>query len=293
MSQQPTVDGHTEPPTYQPAQAPPSVQLMPRAESDPTVGEPARTDFVDPALVAGRPIGIWVYAVALGLAALADLVNFLQIIQFVMPTQELWVHYAAVVGFTACVIFLAHFTGVILRSLKAGETWLPGYFAGLAVAVYLALGGAGLYLRLTHHDPSVDSGPVEVMGQADAQAATTPEPTPTLGASLLFLSLYLGTGLVAMLGAYATHNPARSAFAKARREHIAAVTALAESAETLAEKRAELELLQRRSAIADVIRWAEEVERRNVGEELKELVRARIAQSAQDAALTEVYLPRK
>ncbi|MFC7245224.1 hypothetical protein ACFQO7_22335 [Catellatospora aurea] len=284
--------GNAEPrlPAWRTQVAPPALPTVP--EPDAVLPDVPRRDFVDPALVAGRSIGVWVYVLALLLAALADFGNFFQIIQFAMPSQQNWLLFVIVVGFTACVLFLAHCVGVILRLLRAGENWIPAYFAVLAAAAWLLLGGAGLYLRLTNADPQGRTGTVEVVGQgAAATAAETAGQAPVLGASLVFLGLYIGTGLVAMIGAYLTHQPAHAAFAKSRKEHDKAVAAAAEAARSLAEARANVEMWQRRSAIADVIRWADEVELLNVGEELKKRARTSIAERAQDAALTEVYLP--
>jgi len=107
----------------------------------------------------------------------------------------------------------------------------------------------------------------------------------------VFLGLYLGTGLVAIVGGYLTHNPAYAALKQARRgenRHVAA-TAAAKHAEVTA--RGEVERLEQLSLHADMIAWADQVELRYQGEVLKMEARLRAAQKVQDPAFTDAVIP--
>jgi hypothetical protein len=269
--------------------------------------------FADPGLLAGRPMFIWVYVVALLLAATADFGNFYQIIQYAMPSVQDVLLFLIVLGFTACVIFLAHVTGVMLRALRARDKSVIPAMVWLCTVVWLALGLCGLYLRLTYQQSTQQNQAISITNQASPAPSLPASPTPgaspgpgaaataggsqarttvpVVGAALMFLGLYLGTGLVAVTGGYLTHNPALAAFKRARRaveQQVGPTADAAEAYETARGELARLELLERN---AEVIAWASQVELAYQRERLKEETRAWIARRVQDPALTDAYFP--
>jgi hypothetical protein len=291
-----------EPLDEPPDEVPEPVPAPSRPAAEPHRG--SLVGYADPGLLAGRGAGIWVYMVALLFAAAADVGNFYQIIQFALPTQQNRLLLLIVIGFTACVLFLAHIVGVMFRAQRAGEPWVQPVLTWIAVTVWCLLGLAGLYLRLTWHQAATADNTIAIVGQAPSTAATasaaaTPAGSPAgtdvhypvFGAAMIFFGLYLGTGVVATVGGYLTHNPALAAFNRARRRYIRLVDDTADAARGYAEARGQLELVEARQANGDRIEAADRIELMHVGEELKQRARALIAQRAQDAALTDAYFP--
>jgi len=284
--------------------------------------------FADPALLAGRPVRIYVYIFVLILAAAADLANFYQIIQFALRDQGDLLFLSAdallaitVVGFTACVLFLAHITGVMFRDRRARETWIPAVLPWLTLLVWAGLGGAGLYLRLTADTGTGAQDPLVITGQpaavdpspapgVDPSPSTAVDPTPspaaepspavavspgrpvtTPAAATVFLGLYLGAGLVALVGGYLTHNPAHAALRRARREEQRAVDDAADAARAYELARGEverLELLRRNAELRTFTDW---VELRHLGEVLKWEARLRASQHKQSPDFTDAWVP--
>ena len=128
------------------------------ANSVPRWGEPG---FRDGALLAGRPRTAYLHALALLLAAGADIGAFVQIVELVMPQQQDWVIWLVVSGLTSVVLYIAHTIGVILRELKAGQSGTAGLAGRIAawlgrrvalfvcIIVWLALGLMAFWVRMT------------------------------------------------------------------------------------------------------------------------------------------------
>ncbi|MGN9914176.1 hypothetical protein ACTMTJ_42280 [Phytohabitans sp. LJ34] len=315
-----------------PPPRPPAIngaESEPPDDGPPPPANPA--SFADPALIAGRPAANRFYIFVLALAALADIGTFSQVIQFVMPLERDFVRWAVVIGFTACVLFLSHIAGVQLRVWRAERAERAErtanarpatrkvrdrfsiVFACTALGVWLLLGVFAFHLRWTWDNPT-NATTQQQEGVIPAPAAT-PAPLPTLaptptsdtgerdataaadfertGSARMFLALYLGTGLAATIGGYLTHNPARAAYARAKKAYEAAVGSAAEAARVYEEAKNTVEHLEQRARDSELIRWAEQVEILHAGEELKQRIRARIAERAQDAALTDAYFPER
>jgi hypothetical protein len=186
-------------------------------------------DHADAALIAGSPRGHHLHVVALTVAAGADVGAFYQIIARTLQTSMVTI-WLVVLGFSATVLYLAHISGVMLRDVKAKARWIGTKAITLAATAWLLLGSAAFMVRLLL--PPESSIPVLSVTLPNDQAAASVK--DNLPAALIFLSLYIGTGLVAATGAYLTHNPLRAAFAKAQRAYRKKITKAAVSANRLA-----------------------------------------------------------
>jgi hypothetical protein len=293
----------------------------------PRWGEPG---FRDGSLLAGRPRTAYLHALALLLAAGADIGAFVQIVELVMPQQEDWVIWLVVSGLTSVVLYIAHTIGVILRELKAGQSGAVGLAGRMAawlgrraalfvcLLVWLALGLMAFWVRMTVTLPGtvqlgsggigsgagtssgssgigaggIGSGGIGgsiggggIGGGAASGSATVSGHPPQ--AAVIFLGLYLATGLVAAIGAYFTHNPYRGRYAAAVRAYRNASEAAAASAYQL--RRAFTIRDRQQAEIAAAKQTLDEVQAQNEAftEQLKQTVRIRIAGMAKDPAVTD------
>ncbi|MGO9081153.1 MAG: hypothetical protein ACLQDY_19290 [Streptosporangiaceae bacterium] len=294
------------------------------ASSVPRWGEPG---FRDGALLAGRPRTAYLHALALLLAAGADIGAFVQIVELVMPQQQDWVIWLVVSGLTSVVLYIAHTIGVILRELKAGQSLAVGLASRIAawlgrrvalfvcVVIWLALGLMAFWVRMTVTLPGtvqlgsggigsgsggssgaagigaggiggggIGGGGIGSGGGGTGSTAVSGHPPQ---AAVIFLGLYLATGLVAAIGAYFTHNPYRGRYAAAVRAYRKASEGVAASAYQL--RRAVAIHDQQQAEIAAAKRTLDEAQAQNAAftEQLKQTVRIRIAGMAKDPAVTD------
>ena len=120
------------------------------------------------------------------------------------------------------------------------------------------------------------------------RAGARPPRTPiALQVALIFLGLYVATGIVAALGAYFTHNPYRGRYVAALRayrkaaEHAAATASQFGQAEA-AQQRQLAELSQSDQMLAEV-----KALDKAFSEQLKQSVRLQIAVMSKDPAVTD------
>ncbi|MGW0483506.1 hypothetical protein [Nonomuraea sp. NPDC003214] len=234
----------------------------------------------DPALMAGRPLGpLLLHAAALAAAVAADWAAFLEVVKLLMRGEGDVVTSAVVVGFTAIVIYLAHAAGCMFRDIRAGSAGVSRPLAVLCVLGWAAFGAAAFLARLT------------ITARRPAFGAEAPpDDGGALMPALFFLAFFVGTGIVAAVGAYLTHNPLRSAYGRAARVHRQALGAAAAAARELALAEAA------RSAHANQLMAARQrllhalQVRLALAERLKQLARVLIAQHAQDPAVTDAIL---
>ncbi|MEU7832595.1 MULTISPECIES: hypothetical protein [unclassified Nonomuraea] len=231
----------------------------------------------DPALLAGWPrVPLLLHTAALTIAVGADWAAFLQVVKRVMPSESSPTTSLVVAGFTGIVVWLAHSAGVMFRDIRAGSAGASRFLPLLCVFAWVAFGTAAFAARLVLSKPSQAFGPQE----ADDH----------LLSALFFLAFFLGTGIVAGVGAYLTHNPLRSAYGRALRVHervlrrsiasardlaLAETNRSAHASELIAARQTLLHSLQVRLALA---------------ERLKQMARVLIAQRAQDPAVTDAIL---
>ena len=239
------------------------------------------------------------YRVALLLGAFADIGAFYQVMQLVMPQDEVVV-FLVVLGLTAVVLFLGHITGMWLRDVKIRPAapvkgpgkvsvralwswWSRRVPAFLCVLVWLAIGLVSCWIRLTVPTESggMDFGSVGEVGASSEEYA--------IEAAGIFLTLYFGTGLAAALGAYLTHDPLRSAYAAAVRRHRRQTVRAARSARRRAVAQTEVNRYVAQLRAAQRIRDEEEQARRALAERLKQYSRVLLAQEAGDPAVTDAF----
>ncbi|MGI5240084.1 hypothetical protein [Dactylosporangium sp. CA-139066] len=167
--------------------------------------------------------GRWVFVAG---AMAGDVMNFKVVVAElagVLQDGEVWV---LVLAFTILAIGLAHVAGAALRGTgpdrSSGRPGAGRVVAAVMLAVlWLALGAAALWIRLTHGsaaggDPLAGLDPVDPLAGLDGAAGTAPAgglPTVDLAdlpMAVLFLLLYLGGGLMAFWLAL-DHGPDRIA----------------------------------------------------------------------------------
>jgi hypothetical protein len=186
-----------------PALAPPARQARSSADGHHPVG------YTDSGEIVGRGPGEYVWGVLLAVTACADLAVFHQTLSILMELSTAEIVWLAVAGFTACSLTLAHMAGRLHRDIEVGYgAWGRAPRAALVI-VWLLLGLAAFTVRLLIEYTS---------GGGDAAVAGAgSDPGRAWGGALLFLVLYLGSGLVAACGAYHTRNPLRDRYHKAVR----------------------------------------------------------------------------
>ena len=259
--------------------------------SAPPPGSPAQPGkgFDDATLAAGRPWSAFLYALALLAAFAADIGTIRQALGFAMPDSDQRTIDLIVIGFACVAVFLCHVSGVMLRERVAGTTWIRGRAAWFCIIVWAALGAATYLARVRSVD--TDAG-----GDSGVEVEVPAPPPPDLAApapdyldvnASMFLVLYVGTGLLAMTGAYLTHNPARSAFVRTKWALVWANRRLARAVlrSEVARGTQRLYELTRKSAAA--VLQQEQARRLAFAEALKQHARLAIAQHAQDPAVTD------
>jgi hypothetical protein len=244
----------------------------------------------DPTMLAGRPRGRYVYVAALVAAAAADLVAFYQVIQLVLGNSNL-LSMILVVGFTGTALGLAHFTGTMFRDRMAGAKWIRIFMVVVAAVVWIALGFLAFWVRL-HSSTSGSGGSFNpsVTGGGSGAGTGSVSAQGTIPGAALFAGLYAATGVIAVVGAYLTHNPLHAAFTRAVSEHRAAAKRHATSGSRLKMAEAEREFYEGQLAAARLVRDEAEQARRAKAEELKQLARLEIVKRLRDVSLTDAFM---
>ncbi|MGI9004470.1 MAG: hypothetical protein ACR2GH_22940 [Pseudonocardia sp.] len=170
--------------------------------ADPAKGHADRGEIV------GQPIAEYVQWVVLAVTACADVAVFYQILSgFVLTHLPDWLVWLAVAGFTTCSLLLAHFAGRLFRDARVGYGTPEHGLIYVLAGTWLLLGLAAFTVRL-----------VVAEGGAGATAATAlGNQSQTVASAVLFLVLYVGSGMVSGIGAYLSRNPLRNRYRKAQR----------------------------------------------------------------------------
>jgi putative Ca2+/H+ antiporter (TMEM165/GDT1 family) len=237
-----------------------------------------------PSLVAGRPSGIFLHSLALVLAAVADLGAFAQVVELVMANQPAVISYLVVGGLTATVLYLAHSVGIMVRDRVAKKGPARKTWVLLATLGWAAIGGVACWVRLLVTDEDVQAPSVSLSSDPTAPVATNPTALP---AAILFLALFIGSGLVAAIGAYLTHNPLAGEYRVTRTRYQSAARRAGETAgvRTAVERR--LRHLRVALVKARRLRDRERGRRRHFAEELKQHARLLMANHVQDPAFSD------
>ena len=236
----------------------------------------------DATLLGGRSRLVYLHVGALVLAAGADFGAFFQIVEQVMNSQP-WLEAIVVAGFTGVVLYLAHASGTMLRDRKAGARWTRGLGAAICLAVWLGLGAAAFYLRL-HFQPQ--SG-LSTFNFSASGSPSNGGPDVKPYNAILFLALYLGTGMVACVGAYLSHNPFREAYKAALRGYRKATERVAVTTFLAGAESARLLTYQAEFDAAAQTLDNEVKKRLAFAAKLKQTARVLIAQHMKDPAVTD------
>ncbi|MEV6343259.1 hypothetical protein [Actinoplanes sp. NPDC051851] len=216
----------------------------------------ARIIYGDPSQIAGRP---WTKAfswLVLAAAAGVDIVTFYQVLVLVLNVPDELV-IVSVVGFAAVALALAHHAG-----LQARQALDPRTVAGSRTIAVIAAGGWALLgavaflVRIVLEDST---------GSGASQFTTEDGLVTDLGAgtgtaehylpALLFLVLYLATGLVAALAAYFRQDPAAVQFNRAAERRSKTAREYADTRSRYARAKAVLDAIaQARRRREDAIR---------------------------------------
>jgi hypothetical protein len=258
----------------------------------------AETGFRDATLLGGRPRSTYVHMLVLLIAAGADIGAFTQVVERAMPDQTDLMVYLVVGGLAAVVLYIAHMVGVMLRGARAtyphrgehGARLRSRIGSGMALAgctvAWGALGYLAYWVRTHVPPPAAVQITVGSIGGGSAPSGTSTDPHAAQ-AALLFLGLYVATGIVAALGAYFTHNPYRGRYVAALRAYRKAAERAAASANQLGRAEASYQRQATELQDADSVLAEAQALDKAFTEQLKQSVRLQIASMARDPAVTD------
>ncbi len=169
-------------------------------------GKPGRYPYRSAAEVSRLSVIEQAYVVALLLAAAADLAAFHQIVDNLAVSESPWMNMVLVVGLTASSLVLAHYAGRFARDVTAGHGGFGWRAVLIPASLWLLMGLAAFWARMIAPSP-VGGG---LNGPQPTDSLTSPK-------AVLFLALYLGSGMVAALGEFVVRNPLRSGYRRALR----------------------------------------------------------------------------
>ncbi|MDQ7803293.1 hypothetical protein Q5425_06100 [Amycolatopsis sp. A133] len=180
----------------------------------------------DASLIVGLPPTTGLQYLVLLAAAAVDVVAFNQVLTQALDEYE-WALWGFVGGFTVVCLALSHTAGKNWKEASV-QRHAPNAnrIATVCAGVWLALGLAAFAFRLFYAVP-VNGTTAEYDDPAQAPAADVPLQANLLPA-ILFLVLYLGTGVLSGAGAYKLHNPAARQWARAVAKRSRAAARLAD-----------------------------------------------------------------
>jgi heme/copper-type cytochrome/quinol oxidase subunit 2 len=176
-----------------------------------------RHGYQDAGEVSGRPVAEAGYWLALLVIAGADLAAFYQVVGVVNPTGQWWLIWLLVAGFTAGSLTLAHFAGRVARDRTAGHGAANWWMVIGLAAPWLILGIIAFFVR------GIKASSATAATAEEAEILSKQE----LAAAIMFLVLYIASGVITFFGVYLTRNPLRVAYRRALRAHRKALKRLA------------------------------------------------------------------
>jgi hypothetical protein len=240
-------------------------------------------------MLAGRPRGSYVYLAALIVAAAADIAAFYQVIQLVLGNLSNALVIVLVVGFTGTALSMAHFIGTMLRNWVAGAKWIRLFMIVVVTVIWVALGALAFWVRLrSNAGSSGTSLNLSVTGSGGGTGSVSTQ--GTVSGAAMFAGLYAATGIIALVGAYLTHNPMHAAFSRSVSDHRAAARRHASSARRLRMAEARREFFENQLTAAALVRDEAERARHALAAELKQRARLEIANHLRDASATDAFL---
>jgi hypothetical protein len=180
----------------------------------------------DASLIVGLPRTAGLQYLVLLAAAAVDIVAFNQVLSQAIDEYEsvLW---GFVGGFTVVCLALSHTAGRQWKEASV-QRHAPNArsIAMVSAGVWLALGVAAFVFRWFYVLPAAAGTTIEIEDQAPAQVSGSATQSGHLSA-ILFLVLYLGTGVLSGAAAYKLHNPAAQQWARAVAKRAEAAARLA------------------------------------------------------------------
>lgn len=238
-------------------------------------------DYSDPLSIAGRPRSRYLHVIVLGLAAAADFVTFLNVILLVLRTESYDLILVVVLGFTATALYLAHTCGILFRDCLAGAADLSRIMLCACFSSWLSLGGAAFYIRLRALSSS-GSISLSITG-ASARSGSTLAFQP----AILFLALYLATGMAAGIGAYIWRNPLLDNYTRAKRAYLKAHQQADMSCSQADSAEARLSILQAELTATERTLDREISSRYALAERLKQVTPTMMASRPRDGSATD------
>ncbi|HEX6354213.1 hypothetical protein [Actinophytocola sp.] len=239
-----------------------------------------------PSLVAGRPAGIFAHVAVLLVAAIADVGAFAQVVQLVMANQPGIVSFAVVIGLTVTVLYLAHSVGTMVRDRIAGIGAARWTWVVLATLGWASIGAVAFWVRLVITEADVQA-PQVGLSTVDQPSTSDPVDATAMPAAVLFLALFIGSGLVAAIGAYVTHNPRAGEYRTVRSKHQSSSALAGEMAGVRTAVLKRLRHFKKALVKARRLRDRERRRRRHFAEELKQHARLLMADHVQDPAFSD------
>jgi hypothetical protein len=250
--------------------------------STPMIGPAPQSRYLTATRVAGRSYAAPMHGLVLLLAAGADLAAFYDVLanHTNLPNHLL---YPLVAGFTVVPLSLAHSVGAGYRDRVDGAPDHRTALLWFAAGGWLVLGAAAFVIRL------VLTGPAPAANSTFGATASvsTVDSNEGLAMALLFAALYVGTGIAAALGAFTLHNSIGRAVATASRRIHGLRRTLSRHERKHGRVAAELRRLNAERVRVEEAHEAARLGRIALGDQLKQHVRMRIAQTLDDASATD------
>jgi hypothetical protein len=234
--------------------------------------------YADAAEVAGRPVTELIYLAVLLVTAGADLAVFDQVVSLAMANLQPWIIALTVAGFTSGALTLAHFAGRLARDRAAGYGPTGRRVIWFLVVPWALLGTVAFIVRLifaTNHS---------TLGTT---VSGSTEQTQKVSSAVMFLVLYVVSGVVAGFGEYLTRNPLRARYRTALRAHVRAHRRLRRSQPPYERAVAVLQLHTRGRGREEQNYHAAEALHLAFADELKRYAAHQIAAHLQDPAATD------
>lgn len=239
-----------------------------------------RWSYQNSSEIGRRPVGEYVYVLALLVAAGADAAAFYVIVSLATGDEGTNETNALIVaGLTVIALMLAHLGGRVARDAAAANGRLRWQDVVVCGVPWALLGVAAMVVRLRTHQTS---GGIDLEG-----GGSSGQEADQVAAALLFLVLYVASGVLAGVGEFLTRNPLRTAYRSALRTMKSAQRKLRRSQppyeRALSVRQLHLASYREDEALLQNAKF----ERIAFGEELKQLAQISIAAHLQDPSATD------
>ncbi|GAB2568278.1 hypothetical protein Aab01nite_43660 [Paractinoplanes abujensis] len=243
-------------------------------ETDTT--EPNRWSYQGSADLGGATVGDLAHKGALLMAAAADAAAFSAVVSLIMSDHQLWEVWLIVLGLTVIALALAHFAGRIARDDAAAHGRVRWHVVLVCGIPWLLLGLAAVWVRM-RIAPNTGGLLNGSSGQVDNRMPN----------ALLFLVLYVASGMVAGIGEFLTRNPLRNAYRNLMKTYQKAQRKLARTQPPFERAMFVREIHRASFEEDDEVLLNAKFDRLAYGEELKQYAQITIAAHLQDPSATD------